>query len=128
MKYRLEYVFPTWPLAGQRLDLAIGEAMNHTAGIEGLLEHRVFRVVRVFRAFLRVQVVEVAKKLIEAVVGRQEFIFVTQVVLTKLATGITQGFQQLCQRRIFRLNTLVGTRGAHLGQASANRALPGDEG
>ncbi len=50
-----------------------------------------------------IQVIQVTEKLIKAVVGRQELVFVAQVVLAELATGITQRFEQLREGRVFRM-------------------------
>ena len=58
-------------LLGQRAgvgDASVGEAVDDAARAKLLLELRVFRIVRILRFLLGVQVVEVAEKLIEAMV------------------------------------------------------------
>ena len=118
-------------LARQRaavLDLAVGEAADHPAGAKLLPECGALRVVRILRLLLGVEVVEVAEKLVEAVVGRQELVPVTQVVLAELPGGVTQGFEQFRQGRILGLQAEVRARDADFGQPGADRALPGDEG
>jgi hypothetical protein len=42
----------------------------------------IFRVIRVFRLFFGIQVIEIAKEFIETVRGRQEFIAIAKVVFT----------------------------------------------
>ena len=53
------------------------------------------------RLFLRIQVVEVAQEFVEAVVGRQHIVAVTEVVLAKLAGGVALGLEQLGDGRVF---------------------------
>ena len=77
-------------LPGQRtgvLDLLgpSGEAVDHAARAEPLLELGVLRVVGVLRLLLGVEVVEVAEELVEAVAGRQHLVAVAEVVLAELA-------------------------------------------
>ena len=50
------------------------------------------RVVRQFRLFFRVQVVQIAVKLVEPVHGRQIFVAVAEVVLAELRRRVTQWF------------------------------------
>ena len=97
------------PLLGQRagvLDLlsalAVGQAVQHAARPEVLLELRVLRVVRVLGLLLRVEVVEVAEELVEAVHGRQELVLVAEVVLAELAGRVAERLEQLGDGRVFR--------------------------
>ena len=98
------------------LDATVGEAVDHTAGSEFLLQrlaigkHEIGRVVRMLRLLLGIQVVEIAEKLIEAVVGRQHLVEVAQVILAELSRGVALGFQQPGNRRIFDLHTLRRAR------------------
>jgi hypothetical protein len=46
------------------------------------------RVILVFRFFFRVEVMEIAEELIEAVHGRQMLVAVAKVVLAELAGGV----------------------------------------
>ena len=83
-------------LFGQRtgvLDLAIGKAVNDAARSKFLAEFGVLRIIREFRFFFGIQMIEVAVELVETMIGRQEFILVAQVILAELAGGIALGFQ-----------------------------------
>ena len=104
-----------------------GLAVQHAARAELGAERRVLRVVRQFRLFLGVEVVEVAVELVEAVHGGQELVAVAQVVLAELAGGIALRLQQLGDRRVFLLQPYRGARQADLGQAGAQAGLAGDE-
>ena len=85
-------------LLGQRasiLDLTVCVAVNNTTGPKLLgerlpvsTEYQVGRVVGALRLLLRIQVVEVAKKLVEAVISRQHIIAVTELVLAELTGRI----------------------------------------
>ena len=86
--------------------------MDHAPRTEILLEARILGVLRVFRLLLGVEVVEVAKKLVEAVRGRQELVAVAEVILAELAGGVAEGFEQVGDGRIFRLQAEVGARQA----------------
>jgi hypothetical protein len=50
-------------------------------------------VVWQLRLLFGVQVVEVAEELVEPVVGRQELVLVTEVVLAELAGGVAERLQ-----------------------------------
>ena len=103
-------------LLGQRagvLDsvaLAVGPAVDHAARAELLAECRVLRVVGIFRLFFGVEVIEVAKELVEAVHRRQELVLVAQVVLAELAGGVAEGLEQFGDGRIFLLQADLGAR------------------
>ena len=71
-----------------------GEAVKHTSWSEFFLETRIFWIVRQFRLFFGVQVVEIAKEFVKTVYRRQVFISITQVVLAKLTGGITEWLKQ----------------------------------
>ena len=107
--------------------LAVGQAMQHAAGTELLLERRIPGIVRQFRLFLRVEVIEIAEEFVETMHGRQELVAVAQMVLAELAGGVAQRLEQFGDRRIFLLQTDCRARHADLGQARADRILPGDE-
>jgi hypothetical protein len=82
------------------LDLPVGVRVDHAARPELLPELGVLRVVGVLRLLLRVQVVEVAEELVEAVAGRQELVLVAQVVLPELPGGIAERLHDLGDGRI----------------------------
>ena len=102
-----------------RVVLVRGLAVQHAARAVLRAERRVLRIVRQFRLFLGVQVVEVAVELVEAVDRRQELVAVAEVVLAELAGGIAQRLEQLGDGRVFLLQAERGARQADLGQAGA---------
>lgn len=65
-------------------------------------------MVGVLGFLLSVEVVEISEELIEAVNGRQKLVFVAEVVLPKLAGGVTQRLEQFRHRRVFRTDAEVG--------------------
>ena len=85
------------------------------------------RIVGVLRLLLGVQVVEVAEELVEAVHGGQDLVVVAQMVLAELAGGIALRLEELGDGRVLRLQAERRARHADLGQAGADRRLPGDE-
>jgi hypothetical protein len=107
-----------------------GPAVQHPAGPEPLPEVGEVlggRVVGRLRVLLGVQVVEVAEELVEAVHGRQVLVLVAEVVLAELTGGIAQRLEQLGDGRVLGLQPDRRRRDAHLGEAGAEHALPGDE-
>ncbi|MNL17509.1 hypothetical protein D3C87_1386050 [compost metagenome] len=103
-------------------DLAVGVAVDHATGSPGFDEVRVvLGPVRALGFFFGVEVVQVAEELVEAVVGRQEFILVAQVVLAKLAGGVALGLEGLGEGDVAFLDTDRCPRHADLGQAGAQR-------
>ncbi len=109
-------------------DLAGGLAAHHPARPEGLAEHGVFRIVRMLRLVLGVEVVEVAEELVEAVHRRQELVAVAEVVLAELAGHVAQRLQEVGDGRILGLQALGRGGQPDLQEAGAHRALAGDEG
>ena len=102
-------------------------ASQHPARPELGLERRIFWVIRVFRVFLGIEVIEVAEELIEAMHGRQVFIAVAEMVLAELAGGIAERLERLGDSDVARLQANGGARNANLGQAGADNRLPSDE-
>src|SRR5262245_36301411 len=76
------------------LDLPIRVGVEHTAWPEAFTELRILGIVRVLWLFFGVQVIEVAEELVEAVVSRQERIFLSQVVLAELSGGVPQWLEE----------------------------------
>jgi hypothetical protein len=79
------------PLPRQRsgvLDLAAGGGFDDTARTEFFTELGIFGVIRVLGLLLGVEVVEVAEKFIEAVVGRQVLVAVAEMVFAELPRGV----------------------------------------
>ena len=113
---------------GGRLLRRRGVAVQDAARAEARAERRVLRVVLVLRLLLGVEVVEVAEELVEAVHRRDVLVAVAEVVLAELAGGVAERLQQLGDGGV-RLAQALGRPGqADLGQAGADRRLPGDEG
>jgi hypothetical protein len=63
------------------------------------------RIVRVLRVFLRVEVIEVAEELVEAVHRRQESIQIAEVVLAELASRVAEWLEQLRDRGVLVLQS-----------------------
>lgn len=71
-------------LHGQRtgiFDFAVSGTLNYPARAKLFAEVGIFRVIRIFRLFFGIQVIEIAKELIETMCSRQEFIAIAKVVL-----------------------------------------------
>ena len=113
---------------GDRLPaLAVGDAMQHAARTELLLERGILGIVGQLRLFFGVQVIEIAEELVEAMHRRQVFIAVAEVVLAELAGGVAERLEHLGDRRVFRLEADRRARHPDLGEACADRVLARDE-
>ena len=102
-------------------------ALEHAARAELGAVGRVLRIVRQFRLFLGVEVVEVAEELIEAVHRRQRFVAVADVVLAELARGVAEVLEQAADRGIELAHAHRRAGEADLGQPGANAVLAGEE-
>ena len=100
-------------------------AMDHVARADDV--QQVLRIVGMRRVFHRVQVIQVAEELVEAVDGGQELIEVAQVVLAELAGGVALRFERGGNRAGFRRDAGLGARLADRGHAGADGQLAGDE-
>ena len=86
-------------------DFAIGIGMNDTAWAEFFSEIRILlgvRIVRQFRLFLRIEVIEVPEEFVEPMIGRQMLILITKMIFAKLSCGISHEFQHFSDGGIFR--------------------------
>ena len=72
--------------------------------------------------------VQVAQELVEAVVGRQMLVQVTQVILAVLRRHVALAFQQAGNRGVGLHQAFLGARQAHLEQAGADGRLARQEG
>ncbi len=99
--------------------------VDHVARADLVLERR--RVVGMARVLHRVQVIEVAEELVEAVHRGQELVQVAQVVLAELAGGVAHGLEHRGDGRRLRRHADGGAGLADGGQAGADRQLAGDE-
>jgi len=125
------------PLFGQRtgvLDLlatlSVRPAVQHAARPVLLLEFRKVlrvRIVHFLGFLLRVQVIQVAEKLVEAVHRRQVLVAVTEVVLAELPGAIAERLERLCDGDVLGLEAELRAGKAYLGEAGAQTALAGDE-
>ena len=107
-----------------------GPRMHHATRRKALAEAREVlgrRVVRRLRLLLGVQVVEVAEELVEPVRGWEKVVLVAQMVLAELSRRISQGLEQLGDRRVLGLQSDVGSRHPDLAQTRSVAALSGDE-
>ena len=105
-------------------------AAQHAARAEGRLELRELlriRIVRIFRIFFGVEVIEIAEEFIEAMNRRQVLVKVAEVVLAELTGGVTLRLQQLCDGRVLRLQAHIHARRANFRKTRAKYALSGDE-
>ena len=107
--------------------LAVGQAVEHAARSELLLEFRILGIVRQFRFFLGVEVIEIAEEFVEPVHGRQIFVAIAQMVLAELAGGVAERLQHFGDGRVFRVKSDRRAGHADFGQAGADRVLTGDE-
>ena len=87
----------------------------------------VLRIVGVERVFHRVEVIEVAPELVEAVHRRQVFVAVAEVVLAELAGRIAHRLERGGNGRRLGRHADGGARLADGRQAGADRQLTGDE-
>src|SRR5215475_4104754 len=97
-------------VSGPVSDLAVGIGMQDSARTETFSECRILRIVDILRLFFGIEVVKIAKELIEAVLGREKFIFVAKMIFSELSGRVTQRFKQFCDRRILRAQADVGAR------------------
>ena len=110
----------------RRVILVRRPAVDHVARPD--LVQQLLRVGRVRGVLHRVEVIEVAEELVEAVDGRQELVEIAEVVLAELARGIAHGLERrgnghrLCGQPDGRTGL------ADRGHAGADRQLAGDEG
>src|SRR4030095_1745636 len=120
---------PTLPKRGSTVGSSTAVALHSSTprGPNLAINVGVLRVVRQFRLFGCVQVIERAVELVEPMNGRQEFIPVAEVVLAELAGGVALGLEQLGDGHVAGLESLGGAGHADCGIAGAQAALPGDE-
>ena len=101
--------------------------LEHAAWTEALLELRVLRIVDVLRLLFRIEMIEVAEELIEAMHGRQVLVAVAEVVLAVLERHVALVLQQVGNGRVLFLKAERRARQADLEQSGTERRLAGDE-
>ena len=92
-------------LAELRIDSLIGGigriCVQDTARPEPLAEFGIFRIIRILRLFLGVEVIKIAEELVEAMYRGQMLIAVAQMVLAELAGRIVERLHHIRHARIF---------------------------
>ena len=86
------------------------------------------RVVAAEDVLHRVQVIENAIELIEAMDGGQVFVQIAKVVFSKLCGGITHRFEHFRDCRVFCIQPLISAWQTDFTVAGPGDALPGNEG
>ena len=100
-------------------------AVDHVARAD--LVQQLLRVGGMRRVLHRVEVIEVAEELVEAVDGGQELVEVAEVVLAELARGIAHGLERRGDGHRLRGDADGRAGLADRGHAGADRQLAGDE-
>ena len=106
----------------------VRKGVQRPARSEFLLKCRVLRVVGILRLLLRVEVVERAEELVEAMRRRQVFVEVAEMVLAELAGDVALRLEQLGEGHVLALEALLCARQPDLEEAGAERCLSGDKG
>ncbi len=109
------------------LDLAVRRALDHATRPEARPELRVLRIVIGLRLLFRVEVIEIAEELVEAVIGRQVLVPVAKMVLAELAGGIAVVLQQIGDGRAPLRYAVIGAGHADGQKTRSERVLPEDE-
>src|ERR1700723_3166876 len=104
-----------------------GEAVQHASRAKRRLELGIFGIVRQFWLFFGIQVIEIAKELVESMHSRQKLIPIAEMVLAELAGCIAKRFEQFGDGRVLRLKSDRGARHADFGQTGTERVLAADE-
>src|SRR5665647_1323290 len=122
------YVFHT--LASQRAGIlysSVCVAVDYTSGTIVLTEigKILLRwIIAIFWFFLSIQVIEVPKEFVKAVIGGQVLVPVSKVVLSKLPSGIAKRFKKFGDSWILRLDSHLGPRHAHFAQPGTEGTRP----
>src|SRR5271170_6285898 len=92
------------PLYGQRsgvFDLAVRIRVDDAARVVALQEIGIIaEPVWAFGFFFRVEMIEIAEEFIEAVIGGQEFVFISKVILAELTRRVTKRLEGLRNRYV----------------------------
>ena len=86
--------------------------MDHPTRTVLLPELWILRIIVTFRLLLGIQVIQVAKELIEAMVGREMLVAITEMVLAELARRVAERLQQFGNGRLVLGDALRRTRHA----------------
>src|SRR5262249_46615428 len=118
------------PGVRRRVVLVGGPAVQHAARTEALAELREVlsrRVIGELRLLFRVEVIEVAEELVEAVDRWQELVAVAEVVLAELAGRVAGVLEQFSAGRILGLEADRRPRHSDLRETGTEPALSRDE-
>ena len=99
--------------------------VNHVARPD--LVEQFLRVIWMRRIFHRIEMVEVAEELVEAVHRRQKFVLVAEMVLAELAGGVAHALQRVGNGYRLGRNANGGTRLADRRHSGPDRKFAGDE-
>jgi len=91
-------------------------------------ERRILRIEIALRLLLRIQVIEVAEELVEAVIGRKVLVLIAEMVLAELARRVASGLQNIGDGRHPLGDAVRIARHADGQEARAERLLSKDEG
>jgi hypothetical protein len=103
-------------------------APEDTARAKLLAKLWILGIVRIFGFFLGVEVIEIAEELIETMHCWQMLVAVAKMVLAKLAGGVAEVLQELCNRRILGTKAQRRSRHTNLRQTGPDWCLARDEG
>ena len=79
--------------------IGIGPGMDDSARTIFFLELRVLRIKIAFGLFFGVEVIQVSKEFIEAVVGRQMLVMIPEMIFAELARGVALSLHNVRNRR-----------------------------
>ncbi|MCO5220425.1 MAG: hypothetical protein M9947_02455 [Thermomicrobiales bacterium] len=102
--------------------------MEHATRTKVGSEERIVRVVRVLGFFFGVQMIEIPKEFIEPMDRRQKLVQITQVIFPELAGRVAERLEQLGDRWIFGIESLVLAWQPNAQQPGTVRMLTGNEG
>ena len=106
-----------------RIILGCGLGLEHAARAELCPVRRVLRVVRQFRLFLGIEVVEVAEEFVEAVDRGQCLVAIADVILAELAGRVAHVAQEAADRGILLADAHRRAREPNLAQPGADDVL-----
>jgi hypothetical protein len=107
---------------------ASGGSRDDSSRIEAPAEFRIRRAIRIFKIFIRVQVVEIAPKLVETVPMGKMFFEIAEVVLAELRRRVSPRFQNLRQCDVLLRRPARRSRRTDRRQSRTNGKLARDDG
>ena len=101
--------------------------MKHTTRTKSLPEGWIFRIELLLRLLFGIEVIEIAEELVEPMHCRKELVGIPQMILSELAAGIAERFQQFGERGVFVAQAFLSAGQPDLKQSGAKCALACDE-